>query len=289
VRIIWFPLAALLSVGWLLLVSVLVSRGGGSGAQASDAAGLLRQSQEAMLELDSFDLQLTSLWDGQEATFRVAWESPDSFHALNPLLENYSESGQEPVIVDNGILEAIAIEDALYFRQCAPEGQDCQPWQEDVREDIYVPVIAPELEPFWTVELLGVMSDAQVVGQEDIEGVACTRIQGWVNVRRAMIQSWQHAEEIRGPIYWGEECSSGATGPNGETQEECHETTLGDYIAILEESAGEQDENLASVEVWIGRDDKLMRRLEFPSSTDPEAAGYFALSQFNEVDIQPPQ
>jgi len=287
---IWFPLATLLSVGWLLLVSVLVSRGGGSStAQASDAARLLRQSQEAMLELDSFHLQLTSLWEGREATFRVAWESPDSFYALNPLLESYSESGQEPVIIDNGILEAIAIEDALYFRQCAAESQDCQPWQEDVRENVYVPVMAPELEPFWTIELLGMMSDAQVLGQEDIEGVACTRVQGEVNIRQAMIQSWRHAEEMRGPIYWGEECSGGATEPGGETQEECHETTLGDYIAMLEESAGEQDENLGSVEVWIGRDDKLMRRLEFPSLTDPEAAGYFALSQFNEVDIQPPK
>jgi hypothetical protein len=280
---IWFPLATLLSVGWLLLVSVLVSRGD-SEAQATDATGLLRQSQEAMREVDSFSFQLTSLWQGREVTFRLAWQRPDSFHVFYPLLESYSESGQEPVIIDNGIMEAIAIEDIIYARQCAAEGQSCEPWDESPRDIVYLPVAPLELEPFWTVELLGMMSDTQVVGQEDIEGVACTHIQGRADLMQAVIQSWRNAEEARGPIYYGEQCFSATS----ETQEECHTVTLGDYIAMLEES-GEQEENPGSVEVWIGREDKLLRRLEFPNSTDPEPAGYFALSQFNDVDIQPPQ
>lgn len=287
---IWFPLATLLSVGWLLLVSILISRGGGSStAQATDAARLLRQSQEAMLELDSFQFQLTSLWAGREATFSLAWESPDSFHVFYPLLEQRQESDQEPVIIGNGILEAIAVQDVVYARQCAAEGQDCQPWQEGPRENVYVPVIAPELEPFWTIDLLGMMSDVQIVGQEDVEGVASTLIRGKANVLRAMIQSWRHTEEVRGPIYWGEECTANATEPGGETQEDCHDTTLDEYVAMYDESVRDQDENPGTVEVWIGLDDKLLRRLEFPLASDSATEGYFALSEFDEVTVEPPR
>ena len=287
-------MAILLSVAWLLLVSALISRGGGSGAgpatpQAGDAAGLLRQSQEAILELDSFQAEMTTSWEGREDTYRVAWQSPDSFHVLSPYVVAHYESGQETEITDYGFVEAIAIGDRMYTRQCAEEDEDCQPWGEGLRDGIYVPLGAAELDPFWTIELLGLTSDAQIVGQENVEGVPCTRIRGKANVMRAMIQSWRRAEETRGPINWGEECTATPTEPGSETQEECHTTTLDEYIAMHEDSVRQQDENLGSVEVWIGRDDKLMRRLEFPLVADQPAGGYFALSQFNEVTVQPPK
>ena len=292
---IWLPLAILLSVAWLLLVSILASRGGDNAAgsatpQAGDAARLLQQSQAAMLELDSFQAEMTTSWEGREDTYRVAWQSPDSFHVLSPYVVAHYESGQETEITDYGFVEAIAVGDRIYVRQCAAEDEDCQPWEESARDGLYVPAFAGEsLDPMWTIELLGLMSDAQIVGQEDVEGVACTRIRGRANILRAMAQSWRRAEETRGPINWGEECTATATEPGGETQEECHSTTLDEYIALHEDSLREQDESPASVEVWVGRDDKLLRRLEFPLVADQPAGGYFALSQFNEVTVQPPK
>jgi hypothetical protein len=105
-----------------------------------------------------------------------------------------------------------------------------------------------------------------------------------------MIQSWQRVEEERGPIYWGEECTT-TTDSDGGEREECHDTTLDDYIAMLEDSLREQDEAPLSVEVWLGRDDNLMRRLGFPQAPTAEEAtpGSLTFSRFNEVDIKPPE
>jgi hypothetical protein len=199
------PLAIVLSVGWLLLVSVLISRGGDNGARlsaapADDAAVVLRQSRAAMLGLDSLQFEMTSPWEGRVLTYRVAWQRPDSFYVLSPnIVAESSSDNPELVITEYGFVEAIAVGDRTYFRQCATDGEDCESWLEGVRENTYVPGIAGEaLAPFWTIELLGMMSDAQVVGQEDVDGVACTRIRGEADIGQAMIQSWRRAEEERG-------------------------------------------------------------------------------------------
>jgi hypothetical protein len=106
---------------------------------------------------------------------------------------------------------------------------------------------------------------------------------------RAMIQSWRRAEETRGPINWGEECTATATEPGGETQEECHSTTLDEYIAMHEDSVRQQDDNPPSVEVWIGRDDRLLRRFEFRTVLAEPPEGSFTFSRFDEVTVQPPK
>ena len=289
---IWFPLATLLSAGWLLLVSVLVSRGGGSGAQASDAAGLLRQSQEVMRELDSFQLEYVSLSEGLGTTYRVLWQRPDSVHVLYPNLVAHYETGKDPVITDYGFAEAIAVGDRLYFRQCAEEDEDCQPWQENARQRIYMPGSHPgQLDPLWTIELLGLVSSPQIVGQDDVEGVASTHIQGRTDLVQATVQSMRRAEETRGPLDWGEECTATPTEPGGETQEKCHQTTLDEYIAMVEESAAEEGwSGPVPVEVWVGEDDRRVRRFDLLQYAPVEVVAMsFTYSQFNEVDIQPPQ
>jgi hypothetical protein len=277
----------------LLILSTLTSCNGGDAvgparSDQSDAGTLLQQAQAAMWRLDSFQLQMTGVWEGRETTYTVAWQRPDSFYVLSPNLESQTED-DEKTIVDRGLFEAMAIGDAIYMRQCQAEGEGCDPWQEGPRGAMYVPIWAPELEPMWTIELLGLVSDAQIIGEEDVEGVACTRIQGRANIVQAMIQSWQRIEEERGPIYWGEECTG--IDSDGGAQEECHDTTLDDYIAMLEDSLREQDENPLPVEVWLGRDDNLMRSLGFPQVlTDEEAPPRsWTFSRFNEVDIKPPE
>jgi len=236
----------LLGAASLLMLSSLPACGDDDGdgaspatSQANDAHTLLQQAQAAMRDLDSFQLQVTSTWEGRERTYTVAWQRPDSFHVLPPDLQSHHED-DEKTIIDKGLFETMAIGDKIYVRQCQAEDEGCDPWQEGPRESIYIPMWAPELEPMWTIELLGLVSDAQIIGQEDVEGVACTRIQGRANITRAMIQSWQRVEEERGPTYWGESCV-GITASSGEMREDCHETTSDEYIARYQDSLREQE------------------------------------------------
>ncbi|UCH86745.1 MAG: hypothetical protein JSU97_09580 [Dehalococcoidia bacterium] len=242
-----------------------------------------------MRDLDSFQLEMTSTWEGRETIYTVAWQRPDSFHVLSPDLQSQTED-HEKTVTDRGLFEGMVIGDKIYVRQCPAEGEECDSWQEGPRESIYIPMWAPELEPMWTIELLGLVSDAQIIGEEDVEGVACTRIQGRANMVRAMIQSWRRVEEERGPIYWGESCVE-ISDSSGEMREDCHEPTLDEYAARYEDSLREQDENPPFVEVWLGRDDKLMRRLGFRSvlPNEESAALPFKFSRFNEVSLKPPK
>jgi hypothetical protein len=274
----------------LFIVSVLASRGGDNSVTslAVDPAGLLRQSHEAMLGLNSLQAEMTTQWEGREYTYRVAWQNPDSFHVLSSYVVAHMQSGQETQVTDYGFAEAIAISDQVYNRQCEAEDEDCQPWEKDARGGLYVPAFAGQaLDPWWTIELLGLISDTQVVGQEKVAGVDCVRIQGNANIMGAWIQSWRRAEELRGPLDWGEECTS--IDSDAGVAEECHPTTLDEYIATYEYDLRKQDENPPRVEVWIGREDKLMRRLEFRTGLGEPPAGYFTFSRFDEVTIEPPK
>jgi hypothetical protein len=284
----------LLGAASLLLLSTLPSCGGRDGAgpatpHGNDAHSLLQQAQAVMRDIDSFQLQMTSTWEGRETIYTVAWQRPDNFHVLSPDLQSQTED-HEKTVTDRGLFEAMVIGDKIYVRQCLAEDEECDLWQEGPRESIYIPMWAPELEPMWTIELLGLVSDAQIIGEEDVEGVACTRIQGRANMVRAMIQSWRRVEEERGPTYWGESCVS-ISDSSGEMREDCHETTLDEYIARYEDSLREQDENPQPIEVWLGRDDKLMRRLEFRSVLPNEESAVlpFMFSRFNEVNLKAPK
>jgi hypothetical protein len=293
---IWFPLAILLSVGWLLLVAVVISRGddgaGTAAPVAGDTATLLRQSQAAMLELGSFQFEMTSPWEGREYTYRAAWQSPDSFHVLSPYVTARYETGKDPVIEDHGFIESVAVGDRVFARPCAEENGDCQPWVARDRNGMYMPASTGELDPRWPIEVLGLMSNARVTGQDDVDGVLCTRIRGEANIMQAMIRSWRHAEEIRGPLDWGEGCTATATEPGGETEEVCHSFTLDEYIAARADSVpAEYESGPLPVEVWIGVHDRQMRRFELLQGAPLErfVAASFTFSRFDEVTVEPPK
>ena len=292
---IWLPLAILLSVAWLLLVTVLISRGGEGtdAAQARDAAALLRRSHAAMLALNSLQAEMVTQWEGREYAYRVAWQSPDSFHVVSPSVTAVYETGKDPVITDRGLVESVAIGDRVYVRQCAEENEDCQPWQESARDGMYMPAFMGESDPVWTFELLGLVSDARVIGQEELDGVDCFRVQGEANVMQAMIQSWRHAEEIRGPLYWGQDCTGEPAEAGGETEEKCHTLTLDEYIAMRENPVPEKEYESSPlpVEVWIGVHDRRMRRFELLEGAPLEGflAASFTFSRFDEVTVEPPK
>jgi len=245
-----------------------------------------------MLELESFQAEMTASWEGREDTYTVAWQSPDSFHVLYPNAVAHYESGQETEITDHGFVEAIAIGERIYTRQCAAEGEDCQPWEENARERIYMPGSHfGQLDPLWTIELLGLVSDAQTVGQGDVGGVACTRLRGGADVVQASIRSMRRAEESRGPLDWGEECTGRATTVGGERVEECHNLTLDEYIAKIQESAAEEGfSDPVPIEIWVGEDDRRVRRFNLLQYAPVEVVAMsFTFSRFNEVTVQPPK
>jgi len=280
-------------VAWLVGVSVLASHGdddaGTATPLAGDAATLLRQSQAAMLELDSFQLDSTNPSDGEENTYRSMWQSPDSVHVLYPNDVVHYETGQEPMITHRGFVEGIVIGDTIYVRQCAAEGEDCQSWEEKARGRIYISGPWGQLDPPWTVDLLGLLSDAQIVGKDDVDGVACTRIRGRADVVQATVRSFRRAEESRGPLDWGEECTGRATTVDGKRVEECNALTLDEYAAKIEESAVE--EGLSGpfpVEVWVEEDDRRMRRVDLLGDTEV-AVTSFTFSRFDEVTVEPPK
>ena len=152
---------------------------------------------------------MTSPWEGREHTYRVAWQSPDSFHVLYPNVTVEYETGKDPVITDHGFVEAIAIGDRMYTRQCAEEGDGLRALgggsegrhlRAHGRNRIWTPcgpsnssascpMRRSSARRTWTA------SSAPVFGAR-------------ANVTQAMVQSWRRAEEIRGPLYWGEECTT---------------------------------------------------------------------------------
>ncbi len=277
----------------LLLLSALSSCGGdGAGPATSDggdARALLEEAQAAMRDLDSFQVQMATTAEATESTYTIGWQRPDTFYVMSHDVQTQTKD-DETEVIDKGLFEAIALADKIYSRYCQPAGGGCEPWEEGPRETIYFPLSAPGLEPMWTIELLGLMSDTQIIGEEDLEGVACTRVQGKANLFRAMIQSAQRAEEERGPIFWGEQCDP-VIGPSGEQQQECHDTTLEEYTALYENLLREQDENPPLVEVWLGDHDKLLRRLGFRQvAADEDTIEFpYTFSHFNEVNIKAPE
>ncbi|KPK48083.1 MAG: hypothetical protein AMJ77_01005 [Dehalococcoidia bacterium SM23_28_2] len=283
----------LLAAVSLLVLSALPSCGGDDGASPAtsdggDAQALLEEAQAAMRDLDSFQLQMITTVEETEITYTIGWQRPDTFYVMSHDVQTQIED-DETKTIDKGLFETTVVGDKIYSRYCRPAGGGCEPWEEGPRETIYFPLSAPGLEPMWTIELPGLMSDTQIIGEEDFEGVTCTRIQGRANLFRAMIQSAQRAEEERGPIFWGEQCEA-VIGPSGGQEDECHDTTLEEYTALYEDLLREQDENPPLVEVWLGRDDKLMRRLGFRQATADEDTIEFpyTLSHFNEVNIKAP-
>jgi hypothetical protein len=59
---------------------------------------------------------------------------------------------------------------------------------------------------------------------------------------------------------------------------------------LEESSAGRKGDEVGPVEVLVGQDDRLMRRLEFPVLPGVEPAfGFFTFSRFNEVTVEAPK
>lgn len=74
---------------------------------------------------------------------------------------------------------------------------------------------------------------------------------------------------------------------------QCRPVSVEEFLALTEDALEEQERSPAAVDVWIGRDDHLVRR--FSASSAPDQAGdgeretVIDFSRFNEVTIQPPR
>jgi hypothetical protein len=72
-------------------------------------------------------------------------------------------------------------------------------------------------------------------------------------------------------------------------QEECRDTTYEDLLEQHEPRLSYSDANPATVDVWIGMHDSLIRRIVFtPPTEDTTATMTFDYSDFNEIEIEAP-
>ena len=275
-------------VAGLLLVAIAGAAcgdGGGAPSEPQDAASILGQAHTAMSDLDSFRAVMTTEPGQGILDSTVEWQSPDSFH----LVIRWQEQ-QEEAVGEIGLSEAIVIGDKGYSRQCKAEGEGCSEWTEYERGDTYLPAPTPWFDPRWPIVALALVVDSRVVGEEQIDGVSSTHIQGNLNRLRAMLQALEEGLRQRGVTAYGQECETEPGEP-----EECRDLPIEEFMESQAEELQLGDENPNPVDIWIGRDDKLLHRYTIgPIPGDAGAPGgtlttVFTYSQFNKVEIQPPE
>lgn len=276
----------LLGVASLLLLSALPSCGDGSGAPSEpqeDAASILGQAHSAMSGLNSFRAVMTIESEEARFDYTIEWQRPDAFHLVIPWEEREDEA-----VGEKGVGEAIVVGDRIYGRQCKAENKDCSDWMEAERGDVYLPAPSPSFDPRWPIVALDLVLDGQIVGEDEIDHVSSTHIQGKVNGLRAIYQALEESLRQRGVATYGQECEA----PVGEP-EECRDVPIEEFMQDQADDIRRRDESPAPVDVWIGRDDKRVRRLTVgPAPDDPVETATtvtFTYSRFDQVQIGPPE
>ena len=272
----------------LLLVSFAAAACGDGGSapseQQQDAASILGHAQSGMSGLDSFRAVMTIETAEGLSDFIMDWRRPDSFRVVIPWEEQ--EEGAEG---SKGVSEGIVIGNSAYARQCKAEGEDCGEWSESQRISVYIPLQYPSFDAHWPIVALGLIVDGQIVGEEELDGVACIHVAGKLNQLRAISQTLEESLREQGATTYGREC----TATPGEPQE-CRDVPIEEFMESQAEDIGRGDENPAPVDIWVGRDDKLLHR--FATGTLPENLKQtaiitmkFTYSQFDQVEISAPE
>jgi hypothetical protein len=265
-------------VALYLAASLLVASAAacGGGAREEDAASILRQAHTAMSSLDSYQALVTGDGVGDQTYFTVDWQRPDSFHVIAAWEEREDDrAGQKQVS------ETIVIGDRAYGRQCKAGRADCSEWTEGERGDVDFPAPSPGFDPRWPIVSLELMVDAEITREGKVDGVPCIHVTGRVNALRAMYQSLEEGLRQRGVATYGQECTARPGEP-----EECRDVPIEEVMERQAEDIRSGDEFPSPVSLWIGRDDKLVRRYVLTHTLMEERFTYL---RFNQVEIRPPE
>ena len=139
------------------------------------------------------------------------------------------------------------------------------------------------------------IDDAEAIDASRINGVETVRIRGTVSIIRAVLENQRRVLIAVGITSFGATCSSGGVAMNvaGDSLT-CRDVSFEEMLANNEDSIAFQDENPATVDVWISPDDGRLHRLEIAGpvedSGEPSTVEFtIEYSEFNETVVEVPE
>ena len=284
-----------------------------------DVGELLSRSTGVMNALDSYHERFSVPAHPEDVREEHIWE----FDTVRPFDFRYvlyrAEGDEKEVCETHGrgrtctfILTSIAersryevlyIGDFTYGRQCDGKGNDCNDWEREPRPEL--PVFGPSATswPQWPIVALEMIENAEVIEASTIDGVETVRVRGTVSMIRAVLENQRRLLERLGITTFGTECgvygvqmnTEGSFGSNqpGPTAT-CRDVSFEETLAENEDSLAFQDENPATIDVWISPDDGRLHRLTIAGpvedAVEPSKIEItIDYSEFNEASLEAPE
>lgn len=281
-----------------------------------DPQALLQQAQEAMEDLSSYHANMTVSGEdiaGSGEVIEHEWAAPSSFRWLAPMIELEGTGACEPQRAGEvrrsgctdiqgetleGYSESILMTDRAYGRLCREKDSDCDEWE--VGDAGPLTIMGVRItKARWTITALTMIQEAEIIGEESVDGLPTIHVRGQLNAIRAKVNTWRQAALDAGIETVGEECVEGESTPipEGETltavpTPECRPVSLQEFLALAQDEIDRQERNPATTDVWIGREDNLVRRFSTSIPPDESAEGgkevVVEFSRFNSVTIEAP-
>ena len=282
-----------------------------------DAEALLAKSSIEMNALDSYHVRFSVPAHPEDVREEHVWEfdvvQPDDFryvlyHAEGVQKEVCETHGQGRTctfiltsITERSRFEVIYVGDFTYGRQCDVKGDDCDDWEREPRPE--TPVFGPTSTylPQWPIVALEMLGNASAVEASRIAGVETVRVRGSINMIRAVRENQRRVLEALGITTFGTQCemfdvqmntegSFPSTQP-GPTQT-CRDLSFEETFAN-EDSVAFQDENPATIDVWISPEDGRLHRLTITGPVEdagePSTIEFtIDYSAFNDVLLEAP-
>ena len=284
---------------------------------SSDPRTILEQTRSAIAALDSYHVAFSLSTHPDDVQEEYRWEvlfaAPDSYRVLlfgavgetETVCESYrSPDGRSggsacrdvfTSITGSILTEMVYVGDTLYIRQCEDIETACDPWREQPRGPYVIAGPSASLMPGWPLVALELAGELEIVGQEEVDGVALTHLRGSVNQLRAILENQRRALAANGITSFGEECMTVETpvamNETGELVEEsCRELT---FEGSQESGLNFYDDNLAVIDIWVSPDDLFLRRITLVAPPKQpigfDVSYVMEYSLFDQVQIEAPR
>ena len=284
-----------------------------------DAEALLAQSSIEMNALDSYHVRFSVPAHPEDVREEHRWEfdfvQPDDFryllyHAEGVQKEVCETHGQGRTctfiltsITERSRYEVLYVSEFSYWRQCDGKGDNCDDWEREARPELPMIGPSPTSWPQWPIVALEMIDQPEPVEIERMSGVETVRIRGTLNMIRAVFENQRRVLEALGITAFGTECGvydvqmntegsfpSTQPGPTATCRDVSFEETLAEH----DDSIAFQDENPATIDVWISPEDGRLHRLTIAGpvedSGEPSIIEFtIDYSEFNSVSLTAPE
>lgn len=251
---------------------------GATSVGSTDVQQLLEDARNSMKELDSYRQEMSLSPDGPPTVIIVDFVEPNAYY------ERFEEG-----LSEDSLVELIQADGSIYVRECSDHSDDCNDW-ESSEASAEVPslggltTIAPETLGLTALEM---MTEPEIVGSETLDGQDFVRIQGSLNLARAIYDNQLGA--FQGADEYGEICET-RVGTGATPTTVCREQT---FEEAYEEDHGDVDFDQAPASrMQVLLNSQTLRvhsiRISVPLGDDDP---YFesTYSNFNEVTIEVPK